>query len=193
MERVKVTINDKEWFLRVSKSQEERQKGLQGIKKLSKNEGMLFVFDEIQDEVNFHMKNTYIPLDIIFINEDDEVISVKEGVPESEDLITENDVLYVIELNANSGVQSGDEVDWEDDENEVPTMKILASDGSTQYELYGGERIVSRRETKILIKKAKKAQDSQSDSDYKKLGRYIFKVFRNQDNRQPEYVESPNS
>lgn len=193
MERVKVTINDKEWFLRVSKSQEERQRGLQGIKKLSKNEGMLFVFDEIQDEVNFHMKNTHIPLDIIFINEDDEVISVKEGVPESEDLITENDVLYVIELNANSGVQSGDEVDWEDDENEVPTMKILASDGSTQYELYGGERIVSRRETKILIKKAKKAQDSQSDSDYKKLGRYIFKVFRNQDNRQPEYVESPNS
>jgi hypothetical protein len=43
-------------------------------------------------------------------------------------------------------------------------------------ELWGGERIVSRRETKVLIRKAKKAYDSQSDKDYKALGKYMFKV-----------------
>lgn len=192
MERVKVSINDNEWFLRVAQTPEERQKGLQGVKKLSKNEGMLFIFEEPQD-VTFHMKNTHIPLDIIFINEDDQVISIKEGIPESEDPITESEVLYVIELNKDSGVKVGDEVDFENDEDDLPTMQILAPDGSVQYELRGGERICSRRETKILIRKAKKAQSSQSDSDYKTLGKYLFKVFKKQDEREPEYVKSPNS
>ena len=40
-------------------------------------------------------------------------------------------------------------------------------------ELKGGERIVSRKETKVLIRKAKKALDSYSDNDYKSLGKYI--------------------
>jgi uncharacterized membrane protein (UPF0127 family) len=62
------------------------------------------------------MKNTHVPLDIIFINEDDEVISVKRGTPESEDPITESDVLYVIEVNKGSGVAAGDEVEFEDEE-----------------------------------------------------------------------------
>lgn len=185
MERVKVSINDNDWYLRVAKTPEEREKGLQNVKRLGKNEGMLFIFEEPQD-VAFHMKNTYIPLDIIFINDDEQVISVKEGIPESEDYITESDVLYVIEVKKGSGISAGDEIDFEDDEQS--TMKILAPDGSVQYELAGGERIVSRRETKILIHKAKKAQMSQADSDYKALGRYIFKVFKKQDEREPEYV-----
>lgn len=191
MERVKVSVNDNEWFLRVAKTPEEREKGLQHVKKLGKHEGMLFVFDEPQD-VSFHMKNTHVPLDIIFVNEEDEVISVKRGIPESEDPITESDVLYVIEVRKGSGVESGDEVEFEDDEDES-TMKILAPDGSVQYELAGGERIVSRKETKVLIRKAKKAQQSQSDADFKTLGRYIFKVFKKQNEREPEYVEYSNN
>ena len=39
-----------------------------------------------------------------------------------------------------------------------------------------------------LIKKAIKAYQSQSDSDYKSLGKYMFKVLKGQDNRKPEYV-----
>ena len=57
-------------------------------------------------------------------------------------------------------------------------MKVLAPDGSTQMNLEGGERIISRKQTKILIKKAKKAKDSQNPNDFKSLGRYIFKVFK---------------
>lgn len=187
MERVKISVNDREWFLRVAKTEEERRQGLQGVTNLGKHEGMLFLFDEVQD-VSFTMENTEIPLDIIFVNDEDEVISVYKGEPYQEEPITEEDVFYVIELNQNSGIEEGDEIDIEDD-----TMKILAPDGSVQGELKGGERIVSRKETKVLIRKAKRAQASQSDKDFKSLGRYIFKVFKKQDSREPEYVDSPNS
>jgi len=44
--------------------------------------------------------------------------------------------------------------------------------------LEGGERIVSRRETLILIKKALKANASKEDKDYKALGKYMFKVLK---------------
>ena len=43
-------------------------------------------------------------------------------------------------------------------------------------QLEGGERIVSRRETVVLIRKALKAYQSKADKDYKALGKYIFKV-----------------
>ena len=75
-------------------------------------------------------------------------------------------------------------------------MKVLASDGTTQMELWGGERIVSRRETKILIKKAKAAEEAkdtpQFENKCKSLGRYIFKVIKGQDDRPNEYVKNPN-
>lgn len=153
---------------------------------------MLFVYDEPQ-KVSFWMKNTSIPLDIIFINEDEEVISVRQGTPMSEESIVESEVQYVLEVNQNSGIKPGDEIDIEDEDDidNLPKMKVLAPDGTVQMELEGGERIVSRRETKILIKKAKKAYRSKNDKDYKALGRYIFKVFNKQDNRDPEYVDSP--
>lgn len=185
-------IGNKSYIVRISYTQQEKNQGLQQITRLDDNEGMLFVYDEPQD-VSFWMKNTSIPLDIIFINEDEEVISVKQGFPMSEESITESNVQYVLEVNQNSGVQPGDELDFEDEdvEKDLPKMKVLAPDGSIQMELDGGERIVSRRETKILIKKAKKAYKSKDDKDYKALGRYIFKVFNKQDNREPEYVDSP--
>ena len=99
---------------------------------------------------------------------------------------------YVVEVNQNSGVKEGDELEFNDD-GPMYMMRVLAPDGSSQMDLEGGERIVSRRETKILIKKKKKARDSQNPADFKSLGRYIFKVFKKQDGREPEYVSQPKS
>jgi hypothetical protein len=45
-------------------------------------------------------------------------------------------------------------------------------------QLKGGERIISRKESKVLIRKALKANSSNEDRDYKSLGKYIFKVLK---------------
>ena len=73
MDNVNISINKKVYNVKVAQTEEEMEKGLQGVKALKDDEGMLFVFPESQ-EVSFWMKDTDIPLDIIFINEDLEVI-----------------------------------------------------------------------------------------------------------------------
>jgi hypothetical protein len=151
------------------------------------------------------MKDTSIPLDVIFVNSANKVISVKKGVPESEDLITEYNVAYVIELNQHSGVRSGDTVQFvgedepetendeisEDNSEEKSDgqLEIIGSDGSVQATLQGSERIFSIKNTKTLVSMAKRAYESQSDSDYKALGRKIFEYMKIQDERDPEYVD----
>jgi uncharacterized protein len=57
-------------------------KGLMGVKKLDPNAGMLFKFPRVI-EASFWGKNTYIPLDIAFIDSDDQITDIKEIVPMS--------------------------------------------------------------------------------------------------------------
>ena len=187
---VGITIGDKKYKVEIADTPEKQEKGLMGRKSLPENQGMLFIYDEPQD-LSYWMKDTFISLDIIFIDDDMEVVSVKQGQPMSEEPITENDVQYVLEVNSNSGIEEGDQLVVEDSDDNEYSMHVLFPDGSTQMNLKGGERIVSRRETKILIKKAKKAEASKTDGAYRALGRYIFKVLKRQDSREPEYVDSP--
>ena len=157
------------------------------------------------------MKDTHVPLSICFINEQGKVISVKKGTPESEELLTEDSefVAYVIEVSQNSGIKAGDqtslgetieETDPDEDESlnsedEYPDLPvnhliIFGSNGQPQGYLRGGERIFSRKSTRVIIRKAKRAYKSKSDTDYKALGRYIFKEMKAQDSRDPEYVSN---
>lgn len=190
---MKIEIGDKEYNVEVARTEEEKIKGLQEKESLGENEGMLFIYDEPQ-ELAFWMKDTAIPLDTVFIDEDGEVISVQQGQPYDETLLEEDGVMYVLEVNQNSGIQPGDELDIEeDDDNKQPVMKVLAPDGSTQMELEGGERIFSRKNTKTLIKMAKRAYSSELDKDYKALGKKVFKYLHIQDTNTPEYVDTPKS
>lgn len=185
---IKIKLGDKEYNVKEAKTQEEKEKGLMNVKELPSNEGMIFYYDE-PDFVEIWMKNTLIPLDIIYINEDQEVIAVEHGQPEDDTLLGHDDTMYVVEVNQGSNIKEGDTLEFLDDDDYV--MQVLKQDGTSQMDLKGGERIVSRRETKIIIRKAKKALDSHSENDYKSLGKYIFKVFKKQDERKPDYVESP--
>lgn len=148
---------------------------------------MLFVINE-SDPVDtfFHMHNVPFPLDMIFMDDEFKVLDVKRGNPEDDRI--EGKASYVLEINADSGIKVGDEAEI-DDEDDKYVMNVLDPDGNSQGGLFGGERIVSRKETIVLIKKALKAHESKEDKDYKALGRYIFKVFKGQDNREPEYTE----
>ena len=194
METINIKINNKEYSLIYCLTEEEKEKGLQNVESMEDNEGAFFDYrEDPQEEVSFWMKDTEIPLDIIFVGEDDKVISCKEGVPNSEDMITENNVYYVIELNKNSGVKPGDEVDVEDNGdflNFPPnSVFLLNDDGSIQFSLQGGERIFSRISSRVIVRKAKKAKKSKLETDYKDLGRYIFGEMTRQDNRDAQYVE----
>ncbi len=51
------------------------EKGLMGRKALADNQGMLFVFPD-QRNVSFWMKDTPIPLDIVFLNDQKQVVSI---------------------------------------------------------------------------------------------------------------------
>lgn len=189
MEKVKISVEDKEYTVEIAKTEEERAKGLQNRKSLGDSEGMLFVFDKPQT-VGFWMDKTEIPLDIIFIDEDEEVISVYKGKPFSKEIAEEDNVKYVLEVNQGSGIKEGDELEFEEDseDSEKITMKVIAPDGSTQMELEGGERIFSRKNTRTLIKMAKRADETKSDTDYKRLGNKMFKYIKQQNNRKPDYV-----
>ena len=189
--QLQVKTKNKTYNVKVARTEQEKIKGLQGIKELEKDEGMLFIYDEPQT-VGFWMADTLIPLDIIFINEDEEVLSVYKGKPLDKTIAEEDNVKYVLELNQNSGIKEGDELDI-DDEEDLPTMKVIAPDGSVQMELEGGERIFSRKNTKTLIRMAKRADETKSDIDYKRLGNKMFSYIKQQDEREPDYVELKNA
>lgn len=198
---VYVTNDDGEelhYKCQVAETEEDRRKGLQGVTDLPIDEGMLFVFDS-EDEQTFWMKDTPIPLAICFISEDMEVLSVYDGVPNSEEPITDT-AKYVLEVNQSEPVEPGDDVDFDLNDTMYEfsqNMYVLDKDGNTQMELQGGERIVSRRQTKVLIRKAKMCNrwKKRSKKRYNKycadLGRYIFTVLDKQDNQEQEYVETP--
>jgi len=60
----------------IADTKEKREVGLMNRTELCENCGMLFVFDE-EGVYNFWNMNTYIPLDVIYISENMEVVEVK--------------------------------------------------------------------------------------------------------------------
>lgn len=191
MRTQKIKIGDIDYLAYIAQSEEEKEIGLQNVEELENKdgfqEGMLFVYDEPQ-HLDFWMKDTEIPLLLAFIGGDNKVISVKYGTPLSEELISEDNVKYVFETIPESNINVGDELILND--LEPNKLYVIGSDGNPQATLEGGERIFSRKSSAVIIRKAKKAFDSKSDSDYKDLGRYIFNEMKAQDNREPEYVEN---
>jgi uncharacterized membrane protein (UPF0127 family) len=77
----KVCINDNCFKVEIADSQREWSKGLMNRKSLPEDSGMLFIFDK-EGLHSFWMKNTLIPLDIIWINGNKEIIYIeKEAQP----------------------------------------------------------------------------------------------------------------
>ncbi|MDX2220288.1 MAG: DUF192 domain-containing protein [Burkholderiales bacterium] len=79
---------------------ESRMKGLMHREKLGKNDGMLFVFDQ----VGYHamwMKNTLIPLSVAFLDEEGRILNIAEMQPHSESQhMAAGPARYALEMNA---------------------------------------------------------------------------------------------
>lgn len=94
----------------IADSPEERAAGLMFRKFLDEDSGMLFIFDDEKTR-SFWMKNTLIPLDIIFISRDFEIVDIKYAVPCKEDpcviYISKNPAKYVLEVNSNFTIKNG--------------------------------------------------------------------------------------
>lgn len=102
----------------VARTPEELARGLMYRNALADNAGMLFVFPET-DEHTFWMKNTLIPLDMIFIGEDGRVVGVVESAAPGTTTMRSVGApsRYVLEVNGGwaraKGVRRGDPVRFE--------------------------------------------------------------------------------
>jgi uncharacterized membrane protein (UPF0127 family) len=63
----------------IARTGSERQRGLMYRESLAAGRGMVFLFDQAEPGMKFWMKNTYIPLDMIFISTDKKVVYVEEN------------------------------------------------------------------------------------------------------------------
>jgi len=95
----------------------EQAKGLMFRTKLGPGEGMLFPFESPR-QASFWMRNTVIPLDIIFIGRDRRILNIAANtVPYDETpLNSQGEAAAVLELAggraAELGIEPGDKVDW---------------------------------------------------------------------------------
>ncbi|MFP4229504.1 MAG: DUF192 domain-containing protein, partial [Candidatus Nanohaloarchaea archaeon] len=88
-------------------------RGLMNRENLSENSGMLFIYED-EDDRSFWMKNTSIPLDIVFMNSSMHITNIEKADPEpntpDEDLASyesEEPAQYVLEINQNKSEEIG--------------------------------------------------------------------------------------
>ncbi|HLD03771.1 MAG TPA: DUF192 domain-containing protein [Candidatus Dojkabacteria bacterium] len=119
---LKITSQNKvkaELFVEIADTPDEQSRGLMYRTSLEKNHGMLFIFQDSQP-LYFFMKNTYIPLDIIFINSEFTIIDIHENVPalqESPLISSSVPSKYALEIASGSissnGIRLGDKIFFE--------------------------------------------------------------------------------
>lgn len=109
-----ITIHHHEFTLEIANTPETRERGLMYRDNMPKNHGMIFIFDQA-GRVSFWMKNTRIPLDIIYISEQGIVTGIYTLQPYDERGIHgPPEARFAIELNAGIsneiGLKSGDKL-----------------------------------------------------------------------------------
>ncbi len=95
----------------------DRQLGLMFRKSMSENQGMLFIFPQ-ESVQSFWMRNTYISLDMIFVNTDKKIITIHKNTKTLSDQSyrSTGPAKYVIEVDAGFSdkfnIKVGDKVNW---------------------------------------------------------------------------------
>ncbi|MEO8149714.1 MAG: DUF192 domain-containing protein [Bacteroidia bacterium] len=101
--------------IEIADNDAQREQGLMYRSSMKQNQGMLFVFDK-SGQQNFWMKNTIISLDIIYVDENFNIVTIhKNTQPYSEAQIPSyKNAQYVIEVNAEfcnrNNIKEGDRI-----------------------------------------------------------------------------------
>jgi hypothetical protein len=101
-----------------AETDQERQQGLMYRRNMSDSQGMLFIMEESAPQ-SFWMRNTYIPLDIIFVDENNTILNIHQNArPRSEaPLPSQGNAKYVVEVIGGFtqayGIKPGDKILWE--------------------------------------------------------------------------------
>lgn len=121
LKRVPLTIHsasgDHRFKVDVAATPEQQQRGLMFVRSLVPDQGMIFLYDPPQN-VAFWMKNTFIPLDMIFIRTDGRIARIAANTtPHSLDPVPSGEpVVAVLEIRggraAELNVREGDLVEW---------------------------------------------------------------------------------
>ena len=116
----KMIVNGKEINLEVVKTLEDKRKGLSGRDSLDIDVGMLFLFEDSAIR-SFWMKEMNFPIDILWIDENREIVGIEESVsPNSfpQKFLSPKPVPFVVEVNGGWSrehkIKVGDtvEFDW---------------------------------------------------------------------------------
>lgn len=96
-----ITIDGVKLQVEIVQDAESRQHGLMNREQLPENQGMLFVFESTRI-LSFWMRNTFIPLDIAFIDDAGKIVDIQrmEPLDESKSYISAAPALYALEVNA---------------------------------------------------------------------------------------------
>ena len=101
----------------IADNDDARHLGLMYREGMKEDEGMLFIFPN-EEEQSFYMRNTVLPLDILFVNAKKQVVKIhRNTTPFSEkSLPSEKPSLYVIEVNSGFTdkfrITEGMQIDW---------------------------------------------------------------------------------
>lgn len=106
-----VCFRDYCFDVEVAADDETRTRGLQGRPSLGENQGMLFIFPEARP-YTFWMKDTLIPLDIIWMDQARRVVHIGSNIPPCQEdpcdvYSPPMPAVYVLELNANKAEDIG--------------------------------------------------------------------------------------
>lgn len=95
----------------------ERQLGLMNRNKMEANQGMLFIFPQ-QESLSFWMRNTLIPLDMIFVNDQKKIVTIDKDTKTLSDqsYSSSEPAKYVVEVSAGytdkHNIKVGDKINW---------------------------------------------------------------------------------
>ena len=114
-----VELGGQRYVIEIADDDAERARGLMFRDEMPADHGMLFIHEREEPRA-YWMKNTHIPLDILYFDDKRRLVSVQRDVPpcsmgdQCPPYPSEGSALYVLELNAGTadtlGVAAGDEL-----------------------------------------------------------------------------------